>query len=90
MLATGEPKHLAEWQEYHALEPFGEPWRRHSLMTARTLNTMIGMVPRKENGPPQEYYDDDTFVPSRKNREQSSAEIQAQCDAADSIEGLGI
>lgn len=89
MLATGEPRHLAEWQEYEDLEPFGQPWKRESLMTTRTINTIISAVPRSGSEEP-EFYEDDAFVPKREDAEKVNADTAAQCAAADSIEGLGV
>lgn len=89
MLATGKPKHLAEWVAYYEVEPFGEPWRRHSLMTSRTLNTMMQMVPRDKKSEPLDFYEDKCFVPGFKDEKREQAK-SAACAAADSIEGLGV
>ena len=88
MLATGSPRHLAEWNEYHELEPFGEPWKRASMMATRTINTIIALAP-SDGKDEKTYYDDDAFVPRREANEKHEQDIAAQCAAADSIEGFG-
>lgn len=89
MLATGTPRQLAEWEEYYQLEPYGQDWSRSSIVAARTINTILAVAPTK-NEQDKEFYDDDAFVPKRKDDTKQRAEIKAQCDAADSIEGFGV
>jgi len=89
MLATGLPKHLSEWQEYHTLEPFGEDWKRTSLSTARIINAIISAIPT-DGSEEKEYHEDDDFIPKREETIRQSVAISAQCAAADAMEGLGV
>lgn len=89
MLATGSPKHYYEWRRYAELEPFGEPWKRESIMATRTINAILQAVP--SDGKKQDFYDDDAFVPKYYPVGESPLEIEiaSQCKAADELEGLG-
>lgn len=68
MLATGEPKHLQEWEEISELDPFGGEWDMMSIMLARLLNTLHGIAAGMGGGEVKEedLIDDDAFVPKRR------------------------
>ena len=89
MLEQITAEQLEEWQEYAKLEPFGQPWRRHSLMTARMLNQMMSMMPRKEGAEPLKFYEDENFVPGYVDKREE-VEQQAAIDAASAMEGFGV
>ena len=91
MLDSAPPKQLEEWEAFYWLEPFGEPWKRTSLNTSRTMNTLYSIAAGISGGKElqdSDLIDDDAFVPKRDTGE-PDRNIQQQCDAADSLEGFG-
>lgn len=89
MLETGEPRHLAEWQEYYELEPFGQDWLRTSRATASIINQVKSSTPREEPLRDSDYLDDEFLLPRQGGANAVDEEISAKLSAADSIEGLG-
>ena len=96
MLATGSPTHLAEWQEFAALEPWGDDWERSSLITARLINSLMQIAAGfggKELSE-MDAIDDDAFVPKRrldtktKRQQAQDKALDAAVAASDEISNL--
>ncbi len=90
MLGEMTPRQFAGWWQYYRLKPWGSDWQRTSMATARSLNTMravAGVEMTEANS-----YEDDFLMPKWRTPGNDSelSEVERQCEAADSIEGLGV
>ncbi len=89
MLATGTPQQFAEWQEFAALEPWGDDWERSSLIAARTINSVREIAAGFGGSKLSEddFYDDDVFVPKRKKHKPTGFAAQLT-KAINTLEGM--
>ena len=84
------PRQFAGWWQYYRLAPWGGDWHRTSLQTARMLNTIRALTGAKVEQ--SDLIEDDAYIPKWRTPGNDSelSEVERQCEAADSIEGLGV
>ena len=90
MLNEMTPRQFAGWWQYYRLKPWGGDWHRTSLQTARMLNTIRALTGAKNEQ--SDFIEDDAYIPKWRTagNDADLSEVERQCEAADSIEGLGV
>lgn len=90
MLETIKPEVFDGWFRYYQVAPWGREWHMMSVVAARISNSILASSMKETES--KMFLEDDDLVPKwYKNGESPlDEEIEAQCEAADSLEGLGV